>query len=58
MKISRNPLTLGNVLGELPNIKVDCCCLAFFKSPCYCLGVLSLPSDLVQQIHDTDVIRS
>lgn len=33
--------TLGNIFGESPNRKVDYCCLAFLRSPCYCLEVTS-----------------
>lgn len=35
MRISRKPLTLGNIFRELPNTIIGYCCLALFKSPWY-----------------------
>lgn len=53
MKISRTPLTLGNIFRELPNTKVGYCCLALFKSLWGDLEVTnaSTQGDLTQQIH-------
>lgn len=53
MKISRNPLSLGNIFRELPNTKAGYCCLALFKSPWYDLQVTNASTSQWPDTADT-----